>query len=231
MQKNKKILIIAAHPDDEVLGCFGTVAKLIQNGYEAFTLILSAGKASRKIKEISALKNEQDILKKETITANHIIGIKNIFYCDFPDNAFDSVPLLTIIQAIEKITKKIQPSLIFTHHIGDINIDHQITHKATLTATRPIVGESVKSIYAMEVPSSTEFNSWSQQTAFISNSFFDISSTIDLKIEAMSKYSSELRGSNHPRSLEHIRNLAKVNGTKVGMQYCENFILVRGMYE
>lgn len=231
MKKNKRILIIASHPDDEVLGCFGTVAKLIQKGYEAYTLILSGGKASRASDDDIILNTEKENLKKEMLLANNVIGIQDIFHFDFPDNAFDSVPLLEIIKIIEKIKKEIQPSIVFTHHVGDMNIDHQITHKATLTATRPIVGESVKSVYAMEIPSSTEYNAYSPQTVFIPNVFFDISTTIDLKIEAMSKYVSELKDASHPRSLEYIRALAQVNGVKTGMLYCENFMLVRGLYE
>ncbi len=223
----KKILIVAAHPDDEVLGCFATVAKLIQEGYEAYTLILSGGKTSRG--EIN--KKELELLKKEMEKANNVIGIKKVFQANFPDNSFDSVSLLDIVKEIEKIKNKIKPEIIFTHHIGDMNIDHQITHKAVLTATRPMQGECVKTIYAMEIPSSTEWNSYSAETIFIPNIFFEVEKTIDLKIEAMSKYQSELREYPHPRSLQHIKELAKVSGNKVGLNYCENFILVRGLNE
>lgn len=221
----KSILIIAAHPDDEVLGCFGTVAKLIKNGYEAYTLILSEGKTSRE----NVDKKDLELLQLEMKQANDLIGIKKVFSANFPDNAFDSVPLLKIVKEIEKIKNEIKPEIIFTHHIGDMNIDHQITHKAVLTATRPMQGESVKTIYSMEIPSSTEWNSYSAQNAFISNVFFGIEDTIDLKINAMAKYKSELREYPHPRSLQHIKELAKVNGTKVGLNYSENFWLVRGI--
>ena len=230
MIQNKRVLIVAAHPDDEVLGCFGTVAKMIKEGYEAYTLILSGGKASRK-EDANVLDKEKENLKNEMLTANKVIGIKNTFHFDFPDNAFDTVALLEIVQLIDKIKEQVKPSVIFTHHIGDMNIDHQICHKAVLTATRPMKGETVKTIYAMEVPSSTEYNGFSSQTAFIPNVFFDITNTIDLKIEAMSKYVSELKNAEHPRSLEHMRNLAKTNGTKVGLEYSENFMLIREIHE
>lgn len=219
----KKILIVAAHPDDEVLGCFGTVAKLIKQGYEAYTLILSGGKASRG----SVEKSELDILKGEMVEANNLIGIKKVYQLDFPDNAFDSVALLEIVKKIEKIKNEVKPEIIFTHHIGDMNIDHQITHKAVLTATRPMNDECVKTIYSMEIPSSTEWNSFSTQNVFIPNAFFEIEDTIELKIQAMAKYKSELREYPHPRSLTHIKELAKVNGAKVGLNYSENFMLVR----
>ena len=224
-QKNNTILIIAAHPDDEVLGCFGTVARLIKRGYTAYTLILSGGKTSRgEVKQ-----SEIEHLKEEMHQANNLIGITDVFQADFPDNAFDSVPLLSIVKKIEEIKLEIRPEIIFTHHIGDMNIDHQITHQAVLTATRPMREETVKQIFAMEVPSSTEWNMFNHNTAFIPNVFSDIENTIDLKIKAMSKYSSELREYPHPRSLQHIKELAKVNGTKVGLNYSENFILIRGI--
>jgi len=225
MKNNKRILIVAAHPDDEVLGCFATVAKLIKEGYEAYTLILSGGKTSRDQVE----KSELELLQSELNDANYLIGIKKVFTADFPDNAFDSVPLLEIVKEIEKVKDEVNPQIIFTHHIGDMNVDHQLTHKATLTATRSMQGECVKTIYSMEIPSSTEWNSYSIQTAFVPNVFFEVGDTIDLKIEAMSKYKSELREYPHPRSLKHIKELAKVNGTKVGLNYSENFMLIRSV--
>ena len=227
MKMNKRILIVAAHPDDEVLGCFGTVAKFIKQGYEAYTLILSGGKTSRG--EID--KYEIDKLREEMKKANSLIGIKEVFQENFPDNAFDSVPLLEIVKQIENIKEKIKPDIIFTHHMGDMNIDHQITHKAVLTATRPMKDECVKTIYSMEIPSSTEWNSFSYQNIFIPNVFFDISDTIDLKVAAMSQYVSELRDYPHPRSLQNIKEISKVNGTRVGIEYSENFMLVRDIKE
>lgn len=225
MDKSKKILIVAAHPDDEVLGCFGTVAKLIKNGHEAYALILSGGKASRG----NVNKQELEILQSEMRQANALVGIKKLFSSDFPDNAFDSRPLLEIVKEIEKVKNEVQPEVIFTHHLGDMNIDHQITHQAVLTATRPMREECVKTIYAMEIPSSTEWNSFSIQNSFVPNVFFEIEETIDLKVEAMSKYKSELREYPHPRSLVHIKELARVNGTKVGLKYSENFLLIRNV--
>lgn len=219
----RTLLIVAAHPDDEVLGCFGTVAKMIQDGWVAYTLILSGGKTSRGIVNSAELDNLRVEMKK----ANSSIGIEEVFHADFPDNAFDSVPLLNIVKEIEKVKRQVSPEIIFTHHTGDMNIDHHITHRAVLTATRPMVDESVHSIYAMEVPSSTEWNCYSKESAFIPNIFVDITDAIDKKIEAMAMYSSELREYPHPRSLQHLRELARTNGVKVGLNYSENFMLVR----
>ena len=220
---NKKFLIVAAHPDDEVLGCFGTAAKMIKNGWEAYTLILSNGKKARGNVEQS----EIDRLKEEAREANRLIGIKEVFFADFPDNAFDSVPLLQIVKKTEEIKNEIRPEIIFTHHVGDMNVDHQITHKAVLTATRPMADEPVKTVYSMEVPSSTEWNAFSKETVFVPNVFVDIAETVDLKVRAMACYRSGLREYPHPRSLRHLEELAKSNGVKVGLNYSENFMLVR----
>lgn len=222
---NKTILIVVAHPDDEVLGCFGTVAKMIRKGYIAYTLILSRGKTSRGKIDVKEIED----LRQEMLEANNLIGIKKVFQADFPDNAMDSVPLLEIVKKIEEIKNLVKPAIIFTHHIGDMNIDHQITHKAVLTATRPMNDECVKTIYSMEIPSSTEWNSFSRETTFVPNVFVDITDTINLKVDAMAFYESELRSYPYPRSLQHIKELAKVNGTKVGLNFSENFMLIRNV--
>jgi LmbE family N-acetylglucosaminyl deacetylase len=217
----KKILIVAAHPDDEVLGCFGMVARLIKEGYEAYTLILGEGKTSRDEKNI---KNELEILNSEIKKANEVIGIKKVFIEQFPDNKFDSVPLLDIVKVVAKIKDEIKPDIIFTHYEKDLNIDHQITYQAVITATRPMEDECVKEIYSFEILSSTE---WNYPLSFSPDIFFDISDTIESKIEAMKKYDSELRKYPHPRSLEGIELNAKYWGMRVGKRYVEAFKSVR----
>lgn len=223
----KNILIVVAHPDDEVLGCFGTIAKILKNNKEAsaYTLILSSGKTSRGVN--GTTETDIDNLTIEMNNANNYIGIKKVYQYNFPDNAFDTVPLLDIVKVIEKVKLEICADTIFTHHIGDMNIDHQLTHKAVLTATRPMKDEIVKTVYSMEIPSSTEWNAYSKDTIFVPNVFFNIENTIDLKVEAMKFYESELREYPHPRSLKFIKDLANVNGVKVGLNYSENFMLVR----
>lgn len=221
----KKILVVAAHPDDEVLGCFGTVARLIKEGYEAYTLILGEGKTSRDEERRPEIKkNEIEILNTEIQKANNIIGIKKVFVEFFPDNRFDSVDLLDIIKVISRIKDEIKPDIIFTHYENDLNIDHQITYKAVITATRPMENESVKEIYSFEVLSSTE---WKYPLSFSPDIFFDISDTIELKINSMREYASELCEYPHPRSLEGIELNAKYNGLRVGKKYVEVFKSVR----
>ena len=222
---NKKILIVAAHPDDEVLGCFGTVARLIKEGYEAYTLILGEGKTSRDEKRVvEDKKDEIEVLNTEIIKANEIIGVKKIFIESFPDNRFDSVDLLDIIKVISKVKEEIEPDIIFTHYEHDLNIDHQITYKAVITATRPMEKESVKEIYSFEILSSTE---WNYPLSFSPDIYYDISDTIDLKTEAMKEYQSELCEYPHPRSLDGIELNAKYHGMRVGKKYIEAFKSIR----
>jgi LmbE family N-acetylglucosaminyl deacetylase len=221
---NKKILIIAAHPDDEVLGCFGSVAKLIKKGYEAYTLILGEGKTSRYKKRELSNKEEILNLRREIIKANESIGIKKVYIQDFPDNRFDSVDLLEFVKVIEEIKREIKPNIIFTHYKNDLNIDHQITYKAVITATRPMKDESVEEIYSFEILSSTE---WNYPLSFNPDVYFDISDTLNLKIEAMKYYKSELKEFPHPRSLEGIELNAKYWGMRVGKQAVEAFKTVR----
>jgi len=220
---SKKILIVCAHPDDEVLGCGATVSKLVLEGKTVYTLILSAGKTSRDDGQ------DTDKLRDEAIKANKILGVKKVYFANFADNRFDSVDLLDIVKEIESLLILIQPDTIFTHHIGDMNIDHQITHKAVLTATRPMLGQCVKDIYSFEVASSTEWNSYSHKSIFIANTFVDISSSIKTKVKAMAAYNSELREYPHPRSLKFIKEMASYNGVRVGLKFCENFKLIRSV--
>lgn len=220
----KKILIIAAHPDDEVLGCFGTISKLIKEGHEAYTLILGEGKTSRFANKDQINHEEFKILESEALKANQSIGIKELFREKFPDNRFDSVPLLDLIKSIEKIKNTLKPNIIFTHYAKDLNIDHQITFKAVLTATRPLANESVKEIYSFEVLSSTE---WNYPTSFSPNVFFDIDDSLEDKIKAMSYYQSELCEFPHPRSLEGIKFQAQYHGLRVGLKNAEAFKSIR----
>ena len=136
---------------------------------------------------------------------------------------------IEIVKKIEETKEHVRPSIIFTHHYGDMNIDHSITHRAVLTSTRPMQNEYVKTIYAMEISSSTEWNSYSKENIFTPNIFVDVTSTIDFKVKAMEKYKSELRNYPHPRSLKYIKEIAKVNGVKVGLDYSENFMLIRSI--
>ena len=223
--KKKKVLVVAAHPDDEVLGCGGTIARLIKEGFEVYTLILGEGITSRdNMRDRKRREEEITELKGEAKEANKILGVKEVFFYDFPDNRFDTVPFLDIVKVVEKVKNSINPEIIFTHYERDLNVDHQITYRAVITATRPLKEESVKEIYSFEIPSSTE---WRYPLNFSPDVFFDISTTIDIKIKALEKYKTELKKYPHPRSLEGVKLIAKNWGIKVGLEYAEAFKVVR----
>jgi len=220
-----KILVVAAHPDDEILGCGGTIGRLVNEGCDVYTLILGTGIAGRyENADEEKIKAEIEELEKQAFAANEAIGVKEVFFHDFPDNRLDTIALLDVVKVIERLKDSVKPEIIFTHYAGDLNIDHQITYKAVLTATRPLLSETVRQIYSFEVLSSTE---WNYPPTFSPNVFFDITDTIDGKMKAMGQYKSELRELPHPRSLEAVELNAKVWGTKVGLKYAEAFECVR----
>lgn len=223
-----KVLVIAAHPDDEVLGCGGTIAKHINDGDKVFVVILGEGITSRDEKrDAEKRKREIKTIKKHIHKAGEILNVTDIYIYDYPDNRFDTVSLLDIIKTIEKIKNKIKPDIIYTHHYGDLNIDHRITFDAVMTATRPVQGESVKEIYSFEVPSSTEWYVPSAESYFMPNVFIDISETIEKKLQALKVYKSEARQFPHPRSPEAVKSIAKRWGSNSGLKYAEAFCLVR----
>lgn len=225
MKRSGRLLIVAAHPDDEILGCGATAAKLVKSGHEAYTLILGEGVTSRDRKREKAKRTKElSELKEHIYRANKIIGIKDVFIHDFPDNRFDSVSILDIVKVIEKVKDRIRPDMIFTHYERDLNIDHQITCKAVLTATRPLPDETVKEVYSFEILSSTE---WNYPLSFSPDVYFDITETIDLKTKAISEYRSEIKEYPHPRSLEGVRINAEYRGMNVGLKYAEAFKSIR----
>lgn len=223
--KRNKFLIVCAHPDDEILGCGGTAARLIKEGHEAHVLILGEGITSRDEKR-DRDKRKDDIqqLKKQAVEANRVVGIKDVITCDYPDNRFDSVDLLDIVKTVEKTKERLKPDIIFTHYERDLNIDHQISYKAVLTATRPLPNETVKEIYSFEIPSSTE---WNYPLTFFPDVFFDITDTLEIKLKAAEKYAGEMNRDNRARSPRGIRLTAKCWGIKTGLKYAEAFKVVR----
>ena len=224
----RTILVVAAHPDDEILGVGGTAAKHAACGDEVYAIILGEGQTSRgdKREDIS-----QDVVKelhKNTMKSAKAIGYKDVFFADFPDNRFDQVDLLDSVKVVEKKVRELRPEVIYTHYSGDLNIDHQYTARAVLTATRPIGDYPVKEIYAFETLSSTEWNfDYSAQPAFCPNVYVDITEYYHKKEEAMNCYVSELCEFPHPRSLEGMDVLSKTRGMTVGMQRAEAFMLIR----
>ena len=223
-----KVLVVAAHPDDEVLGCGGTIAKHCENGDEVNVIILAEGLTSRDEKRNRNAKvKELNLLKKQSIEANKILGVKDLKFFDFPDNRMDSVDLLDVVKVVENCIKKFKSSIIYTHHSGDVNIDHRIIHDAVVAACRPIPNHSVKNLLFFEVASSTEWQVNNSYSSFVPNWFVDISQTLDLKLKALEKYKSEMRDFPHARSLQALEYLAKWRGVSVGVAAAESFMLGR----
>lgn len=230
--KNKNILVIVAHPDDEILGLGASLHKLI-NEYKCTirTVILGEGITSRS--------DERDInkwdkeLKKHRANINEVqglIGFELIKTYDFPDNRFDSVDLLDIVKVIEKEKVAFSPEVIFTHHGGDLNIDHQRTFEAVITACRPMENEIVKTIITFETPSGTEWRPSSDPKHFIPNMFIEVSQkNLNTKINAMECYEFEKREYPHPRSPKALMILAQQRGIMVGKEYAEAFSIIRSI--
>ncbi len=218
---NKSILIVAAHSDDEVIGCGGTIARHVIEGDFVYVIFIADGVSSRNNKNI-------DIIKRQNFSENakKILGIHEIYNLGMPDNQLDKVPLLDIIKSLEKLFKRIKPSIVYTHHYGDLNIDHCITNKAVMTLCRPIPESSVKEIYSFEVLSSTE---WAAPyvNPFIPTHYVNIEFFLDKKINALKAYEDEMRPSPHSRSIDHCITLAHHRGNSIGINAAEAFMTIR----
>jgi LmbE family N-acetylglucosaminyl deacetylase len=222
----QSILILAAHPDDEVLGCGGTIAKLADEGVIVHVAFLADGVFSR----AGAQTDRQLELTSRRAAAQkacEILGVKSVSFGDFPDNRMDTIPLLDITQAVETCIAKYQPEMVFTHHAGDVNTDHRRLHEAVVTACRPQHGHPVKTLLCFEVQSSTEWQLPGSAPAFMPNWFVDISATLVRKLAALEVYAEELRAWPHPRSRQGVAHLAHWRGATVGVDAAEAFILGR----
>lgn len=222
----QSILILAAHPDDEVLGCGGTIAKLADEGANVHVAFLADGVFSRGGEQAA---QQQELASRRAAAQKscEILGVKSVSFGDFPDNRMDTIPLLDITQAVETLIAKHQPELVFTHHAGDVNIDHRRLHEAVVTACRPQHGHPVKTLLCFEVPSSTEWQLPGSAPAFMPNWFVDISATLMRKLTALEAYAEELRSWPHPRSLQGVEHLAHWRGATVGVEAAEAFVLGR----
>ena len=221
MPNKKNVLVVAAHSDDEALGCAGTIAKHIASNDNVYLLFMTDGVGSRHVTRDKVIDRQE----KATRVAK-ILSISSMENLNFPDNKMDSVPLLDITQSIEKKISEVKPDIIYTHHIGDLNIDHQITHKAVMTACRPQPGFSVKEIYAFEILSSTEWQT-PGHLSFSPNVFVDITDFIDIKHQVLDVYREEMRQIPHSRSIENAIRLNSLRGNSVGQEYAEAFIMLR----
>lgn len=222
------VAVIAAHADDEVLGCGGSIARMVGYGNAVHVLLMADGETARvsagahasQVGSISARQSAAEV-------ACEVLGCASLTQLSLPDNRMDTVGLLDVVKEIEKFLLRYKPSTVFTHHAGDVNVDHHIVSRAVVTACRPQPGHCVKELLSFEVPSSTEWQPPSVAQPFSPNWFVDISSTLDTKLKALQAYASELRPFPHPRSIEAITALARWRGATVGVHAAEAFVLMR----
>ena len=219
------VLCIAAHPDDEVLGAGGTLARHAANNEDVHVCILSDGVTSR-YDDTDAANEEVKQRRDRARDASKTLGATVSLY-SFPDNSFDTVPLLDIVKTIEGEIREHTPEIVYTHHYGDLNIDHELTCRATVTATRPLADSSVDRVLAYETLSASEWSVPDTSNAFQPTSFVDISSDLDAKLDALTVYENELREPPHPRTVGTVRKNAEVWGAKAGLEAAEPFEVLR----
>tara|TARA_B100000686_G_C16682647_1_gene912862 strand:- start:536 stop:1222 length:687 start_codon:yes stop_codon:yes gene_type:complete len=226
-----KILVALAHPDDEVLGCGGSIAKWTSQGDEVRILLFSDGVSSRSLATDSPTDVSSLIAKRQECAkrAANRLGVVTVEFLNFPDNQMDSLSLLKVVQPLEEKLSSFMPDMVVTHHVNDLNVDHQITHKAIVTACRPQPHSSVKRILACEIVSSTNWQNPSSDPYFTPNWYVDISDSLEIKHLALLEYSDELRTWPHSRSVESLRHLAMWRGATIGCQAAEAFMLIRNI--
>lgn len=224
----KNVLVVVAHPDDEVLGMGGTIAKLTSEGSKVSVLITTDGSTAqyRNNLNLDGIIKEK---KRETANAAKILGLSKIIYGGLPDMRLDVTPHTVVNEIIEKTIAEVCPDTVFTHFWGDVNLDHQCVFRSVLVAVRPFPGQTVKGLYCFRVPSSTEWSPSLPSAAFTPNTYVDISNYSETKYKAFAAYTHELRAYPHPRSLQYLKESDVAEGLKVGIDAAESFIQLRNI--
>jgi N-acetylglucosamine malate deacetylase 1 len=217
----KNILVIAPHPDDEVLGCGGTIRKFTENGNQVFVLVATRG--SSRLFDQSKVEN----VRKEALEAHAFLGVSETFFLDYPAPELDTVPIADLSRDFAKVISENKIDMLFLPHRGDIHNDHKVVFNAGLVAARPVGDYTVKEIYCYETLSETEWAAPHGDDAFIPNYFENIENTFDAKKTAMQFFESQLREFPNPRSLETIEALAKFRGATIGFKRAEAFMVMR----
>jgi LmbE family N-acetylglucosaminyl deacetylase len=224
----KKVLVVCAHPGDEILGCGGTLALHVQGGDDVRVLVLGDGWTSR----VNSLEKGREavdltVLERQGREALAILGVRQVEYCRFPDNRFDTVPLLDLVKTIERVKDDYSPDIVYTNSALDLSVDQEKTCRAVAIAFRPQPQDRATALYSFEVPSSTEWNLSENPRTFAPNCFVNVEDTLDLKLKAFQRLSTEVRPCPHPRSLESIEHQASNRGASVGVGAAEAFIILR----
>jgi LmbE family N-acetylglucosaminyl deacetylase len=222
------VLIVAAHPDDEVLGCGGTIARHVDAGDVVQVLIMAEGATSRQQhRDRGQAAEDLSALALAAHSAGAILGAAGVELLDLPDNRLDSIDRLDLIKRIEERIAHHQPQVVYVHHAGDVNIDHRRLHEAVVTACRPTPGQPVRRLLSYEVASSTEWQPPGSAPTFHPNCFVDITAQLDRKRQALQAYAAEMRPWPHARSIEALDHLARWRGAQVGVEAAEAFCLLR----
>ena len=226
----RRIAVIVAHADDEVLGCGGTLKRHALAGDEIWTIVLADGETSRYAGSTDGDDTIRARIAQRTAAAQQasaVLGVQHTQVHEFPDNRLDTRPLLEIVRVVEDHIQKIRPDTVYTHHAGDVNVDHRLVHEAVITACRPGPGHPVMELLFFETLSSTEWQPAHSAQPFLPNWFVDISATLEHKLAALKHYDEEMRPWPHPRSYEGVEHLARWRGITVGCAAAEAFILGR----
>ncbi|MBJ8107902.1 MULTISPECIES: PIG-L deacetylase family protein [Bacillus cereus group] len=214
------VLVIGAHPDDELLGSGGTLKRLVENGHRVISIIIASGR-----------REEADRIHQLGRHANKEIGIEEVIFLDHANLELELIPLHQLTKELEQLIQKYKPSKIFTHHYGDVNIDHLITFQAVLTATRPLPKRNPIELITFETVSSSEWNVYTNDKVFKPNYFVNITDQMDSKIAALKHYDVEMRDFPHPRSYEGVQHLGRVRGMTIGVPYAEAFEVIRRIWQ
>ncbi|MCH8864912.1 MAG: PIG-L family deacetylase [Chloroflexi bacterium] len=217
----KRVLVIAPHPDDEVLGCGGTIAGHVAAGDEVHLCVVTRAYPPEWTEEVIRIK------RQEVNEASGILGIKETSFLDLPTVKLDTLPQKELNNAIARVVDAVKPDVVYLPHKGDLNRDHRLVFEAALVALRPLEGNTVSRILCYETLSETEWGIPDVESVFIPNVYLDIANTLETKLAAMSAYASELKEYPHPRSLEMLKVLAQKRGSEAGIAAAEAFMLVR----
>lgn len=212
-----RILVIAPHPDDEILGCGGVMAKHIADGDDVYVCIATS----------SRIKKYRDLNSEYVHRVSDYLGVKEVFFLDYPTVELISISNRDFTNSFTELIKNNQPEIVYIPFYGDMHTDHKMVADAAMVALRPYSAPTVKAIYAYETLSETGWNYPNVDKAFIPNTFEDISKYIDIKIHAMELYETKITTPPHPRSAEGISTLAKYRGGTVGVEYAEAFMCLR----
>ena len=222
------VLIVASHPDDEILGVGGTAAVHAARGDRVVTMIMAEGATSRDpVRDAKAREPELAALKAAAAAAAKALGLEPPRFGGLPDNRMDGCELLDVVKIVETLIADVEPDVIYTHHGADLNVDHRITHQAVLTACRPLPGTKPRAIYSFETVSSTEWSSADVGPAFRPQLYIDISPVLDRKLKALGAYQGEMRAFPHARSIDAVAALARLRGSQAGCHAAEAFMLLR----